>query len=63
MSREQESSDSESSGFVATHALSASNSRERDTWIVDSGATCHMCHDRAIFNIQLIGKLINCRFG
>ncbi len=49
-SREQEGSDSESSGFVATHALSVSNSRERDTWIVDSGATCHMCHDRKQFS-------------
>ena len=42
-------SDSESAGLVVSHALSASSSCERKTGIVDSGATCHMCHDRKLF--------------
>ena len=42
------SSDSENVGLVARHALSASTGRH-DSWIVDSGATCHMCNDRKLF--------------
>ena len=42
------SSDSESVGLVARHALSASTGRH-DSWIVDSGATCHICNDRKLF--------------
>lgn len=45
-----ENSDSESSGLVASHALSASNSIEQSAWIVDSGATCHMSHNRNLFS-------------
>ena len=40
-----ESSDSESNGLIAGHALSVSSSNEQCAWIVDSGATCHMCQD------------------
>ena len=43
--QDSNSSDSESAGLVVSHALSASSSSEHNTWIVDSGATCHMCHD------------------
>ena len=43
--QERSSSGSESAGLVVSHALSASSSREHNTLIVDSGATCHMCHD------------------
>jgi hypothetical protein len=38
--------DSECAGLVA---LSASQSSQYGTWIVDSGATCHMCHDSKLF--------------
>ena len=38
----QENSDSESSGLMASHAMSVSSSNEQCAWIVDSGATCHM---------------------
>lgn len=44
-----ENSDSENSGLVASHALSTSNSVEQSTWIVDSGDTCHICHNRKTF--------------
>ena len=47
--QDSNSSDSESAGLVVSHALSASSSSEHNTWIVDSGATCHMCHDRELF--------------
>ena len=43
------SSDSESSGLIASHALSALSQNEKCAWIVDSGATCHMCHDKKSF--------------
>ena len=31
-------------GLFAHHALTTNNN-EKSSWIVDSGATCHMCHD------------------
>ena len=40
-------SDSEEEVFVATHALTASSKRD---WIVDSGATCHMCNNKELFD-------------
>ena len=43
------SSDSEEEAFVTTHALSAST---RHNWIVDSGATCHMCNDKKQFKVS-----------
>ena len=42
------SSDGESIGLVVRHAFSASVGRH-DSWIIDSGATCHMCHDKGLF--------------
>ena len=41
------SSDSEGEALVTTHALTVSS---RGNWIVDSGATCHMCNDRSLFS-------------
>ena len=45
----RESSDSESSGLIACHALSASNSEKQFTWILHSGGTCHLCQDNRAF--------------
>lgn len=42
------SSDSESTGLVVQHALS-STCDARNRWILDSGATCHMCNERSLF--------------
>lgn len=47
--RDSSSSEGESVGLVVRHALSANVSSRRDNWIVDSGATCHMCNDRELF--------------
>ena len=45
----QENSDSESSGLIASHALSISSLNEQSIWIIDSGATCYMCQDSKLF--------------
>ena len=48
------SSDSESSGFVATnHALSSKSKGKKSEWIVDSGATNDMCNDKRWFKGKL----------
>ena len=37
-------------GLVICHILSSAvDSSEADSWIVDSGATCHICNDRRSF--------------
>ena len=46
---EDDSSSSESSGLIISHALSISTSGEQHTWIIDSGATSHMCHNKELF--------------
>ena len=47
--RESSSSDSESVGLMVRQVLSASTNRT-NSWIVDSGATCHMCNDHEMFS-------------
>ena len=47
--RDPSSSDSEATGLVASHALTAGSMKGEAVWIVDSGATCHMCNDRKLF--------------
>ena len=43
-------SSSEEIGLVVQHALSTgTESSPRTTWIVDSGATCHVCNERSSF--------------
>ena len=45
-SKDINSSSSEDDALVVCHALSA---RSEGNWIVDSGATCHMCNERKLF--------------
>ena len=47
--RDSSSSDSESAGLLVDYAMSARTKRRSDSWIVDSGATCHMCHSVMLF--------------
>ena len=47
LNQDDNSSCSETDALVISHALSASNTR---SWIVDSGATCHMCNDETMFS-------------
>ena len=41
------SSDSDEIGLVVNHALISNEGKE--TWITDSGATCHMCNNAGLF--------------
>ena len=47
---DESGSESESTGLVVQHALSA-DSTIRGQWIVDSGATCHMCNSPDQFKL------------
>ena len=42
-------SNTERGGLVTSHALSTVECSETDSWIIDSGATCHICNDRRSF--------------
>lgn len=54
-------SESEGEALVTTHALTASSRRN---WIVDSGATCHMCNDKELFSeINGLGTLQEVTLG
>ena len=46
--RDSNSSDSESAGMLVCHT-STSVKNQSDSWIVDSGATCHMYNDVMLF--------------
>ena len=45
---DENSSDSEGCGLVAAQALSAGHTTQ-EQWILDSGATCHMCNKESMF--------------
>ena len=45
---DESSTDSESTGLVAQHALST-KSYIHDQWTLDLGATCHMCNKKELF--------------
>ena len=47
--RDSGSSDSDCTGLMVNHMMSASCSSRMNDWIVDSGATCHMCNDDKLF--------------
>ena len=47
--RDSSSSDSDCTGLMVSQMMSASCSSQMNDWIVDSGATCHMCNDDKLF--------------
>ena len=49
--RQLDDTDSDKVGLVVQHVLSTDvvNQQVDTDWIVDSGATCHVCHDRSLF--------------
>ena len=60
---DESSTDSESTGLVLQHALSA-DSGGHDRWILDSGATCHMCNYETMFsNFRTLPSPLNITFG
>ena len=52
--KDHNSSDSECAGPLVRHALSANATTHLNSWIVDSGATCHMYNDSKSFLELLI---------
>ena len=57
------STDSESTGLLVQHALSA-DSDARDQWIFDSGATCHMSNNEGMFSeVHALCNPINVTLG
>ena len=47
--KDSSSSDSDCIGLMVNHMMSASSTSRLSDWIVDSGATCHMCNDDKLF--------------
>ena len=47
-SRESDCDNSESESIALHHGLSASVG-QHNSWIVNSGATCHICNDKRLF--------------
>ena len=48
--RDSSSSDGDCVGSMVNHVLSANSTGPLNKWIVDSGATCHMCCDDKLFD-------------
>ena len=46
---EHSDSDVSDVGLITCSALSALGSNESNEWIIDSGATCHICNDKSLF--------------
>ena len=60
---DENSTDSESTGLVLQHALSV-DSNVHDRWILDSGATCHMCNNEAMFSdLRTLPSPLNVTLG
>eukprot|EP00795_Rhopilema_esculentum_P003204 gene3204-1519_t len=47
--RDSSSSDSDTVGLLANQEFSTSTTEYQSDWIIDSGATCHMCNDLNLF--------------
>ena len=61
--QDDDSTDSESTGLVVQHALS-SECNAPNRWILDSGATCHMCNQETLFSdFQRLQKTLNVVLG
>ena len=50
--------------MVITHALSVGVANTSGSWIVDSGASCHVCNDKSQFaNLSVLDKPIDNTIG
>ena len=57
------SSDGEGTGLVVQHALTG-DCNLHDRWILDSGATCHMCNSASQFaNLQTLTDSLTVTLG
>ena len=56
-------SSTEGTGLVVQHALST-DGRINGKWILDSGATCHMCNKQSMFNdLQVLSLPLSVTLG
>ena len=56
--------DSDKAGLVVKHALSVLETTHESQWIIDSGATSHMCTDRRIFTeFRPLSKSLEVKLG
>jgi hypothetical protein len=56
-------SSTEGTGLVVQHALST-DGRINGEWILDSGATCHMCNKQSMFNdLQVLSPPLSVTLG
>lgn len=53
-------SESDVIGLMTRQVLSAVDSNEADCWIIDSGATCHICNDRRLFIVSSLEEASSC---
>ena len=63
---QSDDTDSDEVGLVFQHVLSAdvANKQADTEWIIDSGATCHVCHDRSLFTeLQNLKKPLDIILG
>ena len=63
---QSDDTDSDEVGLVFQHALSAdvANKQAHTEWIIDSGDTCHVCHDRSLFTeLQNLKKPLDIILG
>ena len=61
--QDESSTESEGTGLVVQHALST-DGRINGEWILDSGATCHMCNKQSMFNdLQVLSPPLSVTLG
>ena len=59
----EDGSGGEGTGLVVQHALTIGG-RVEGRWILDSGATCHMCNNKSMFNeLQFLSSPLNVTLG
>lgn len=62
--RDSSSSDSESAGLLVCHLTAVSSEGYSDCWIVDSGASCHMCNNVMLFvELRNLKELLKVTLG
>ena len=60
---DENSSDSDGCSLVVQHVLSAGHNTQGQ-WILDSGATCHMCNKESMFtDLHLLHNPLNVMLG
>lgn len=62
--RSDSESDIDKTGLVVKHAMSVLETTHESQWIIDSGATSHMCTDRRMFTkLRPLSKSLEVKLG